>query len=174
MDCLIIFHILCLERCAAIPIRSSGQCERKRVLIVTDSPEEFDDPIIQLLGDMGDPEQPDDPGQPDDYIAHLVSLSDIIKTDMRKAMDWNAAVINRKLCDAVSRRLDHNGRYRKRPIETTAAAGEKFSQRYVESQCLLTEWLAVYRALRAYCHIRVRAFKARKAAAQRQETAADA
>ena len=91
------------------------------MLIVTDSPEKFDDPIIQRLGDMGGPEQLDD------YIAHLVSLSDIIKNNMQKAMDWDAALINRKLCDAVVHRFDRNGRYRKRPIET-AAASEKFSQ----------------------------------------------
>ena len=167
-DCLINYYILCIGRCTAILIWAVGKCERKRVPIVINSPEEFDDPIIQLLGDLGGSEQLDD------YIAHLVSLSDIVKSDMRKSMEWDTAVINRKLCDAVAHQLDRNGRYRERPIEATAAVGEKFSQKYVECQCLLTEWLAVYRALRAYCHIQVRAFMAKKAAAEQQETAAGA
>jgi hypothetical protein len=128
----------------------------------------FEDPMVQLLEGLGDPKHLDD------YIIHLASLSDNIKNDMRAALQWDEAVIARKLCDAVAHQLDSNGRYRERPIEDTAPDGEKFSKSYVESQCLLTEWLVVYQALRAYCRIRIREYQAKKAMALQHETTASA
>lgn len=122
--------------------------------------------MVQLVEGLGDPEHLDD------YIIHLASLSDNIKNDMRAALEWDEAVIARKLCDAVAHQLDRNGRYRERPIEATAPDGEKFSKSYVESECLLTEWLVVYQALRAYCRIQIREYQARKGMAQQHETTA--
>lgn len=55
--------------------------------------------------------------------------------------------------------LDKNGRYRERPIELTAERHKKFSRSYIDTQCLLTEWLNIYRALRAYLHILKKAAK---------------
>jgi hypothetical protein len=89
-------------------------------------------------------------------------------------VNYDEEVIARKLCDAVAHQLDRNGRYRERPLEATAPDGKKFSKTYVESQCLLTEWLAVYQALRSYCRIRIREYQARKAKAQSQEATASA
>ena len=111
---------------------------------------EFADPIIALLEDNGGMDVADD------FIIHLVSLSDVVKNDMVKLLDWDASAIHAKLCDIVAARLDKNGRYRERPLEIASEPGDKFSVIYIESQCLLTEWLAVYRALRVYLHIRKR------------------
>ena len=110
----------------------------------------FADPIIALLEDDSGMELADD------FISHLISLSDVVKNDMRKLLDWDESVIDSKLCDIVAARLDKNGRYRERPLEASGEPGEKFSKTYIDSQCLLTEWLAIYRALRVYLHIRKR------------------
>ncbi len=111
---------------------------------------EFADPIIALLEDNGGMDLADD------FIIHLVSLSDVVKNDMLKHLEWDQTTIHAKLCDIVATRLDKNGRYRERPLEIASEPGDKFSLIYIESQCLLTEWLAIYRALRVYLHIRKR------------------
>ncbi len=108
---------------------------------------EFFDPIIELLEnncgvDLGD-----------DFVSHLVSLSDVVKNDMKKFLEWDENVINLKLHEIVTSGLDKNGRYRERPLEVAGDEHQKFSIPYIDSQCLLTEWLAIYRTLRVYIHI---------------------
>lgn len=111
-----------------------------------DSPD-FIDPIIELLEsncgvDLGD-----------DFVAHLVSLSDVVKNDMRKFLKWDESVIDLKLHEIVTSGLDRNGRYRERPLEVAGDEHQKFSVPYIDSQCLLTEWLSIYRTLRVFIHI---------------------
>ncbi len=77
---------------------------------------EFADPIIALLEDNGGMETADD------FIIHLASLSDVVKNDMRKLLDWDESVIDAKLCDIVAARLDKNGRYRERRGHGTISA----------------------------------------------------
>lgn len=108
---------------------------------------EFIDPIMELLEsscgvDLGD-----------NFVAHLVSLSDVVKNDMRKFLEWDESVIHLKLHEIVTSGLDRNGRYRERPLEVAGEEHQKFSVLYIDSQCLLTEWLAIYRTLRVYIHI---------------------
>lgn len=107
----------------------------------------FADPIIDLLEsaktiDLGD-----------GFVSHLVSLSDVVKNDMRKFLEWDEGVIHHKLQDIVGSGLDKNGRYRERPLEVASDEGKTFSIPYIDSQCLLTEWLSIYRALRVYIHV---------------------
>ncbi len=107
---------------------------------------DFNDPIVDLLEsdcgvDLGD-----------DFVSHLVSLSDVVKNDMRKFLEWEESVIHLKLNEIVSTGLDRNGRYRERPLETTGEENQKFSVPYIDAQCLLTEWLAIYRTLRVFIH----------------------
>jgi hypothetical protein len=105
-----------------------------------------EDPIIALIEELGGLDKVDD------FIAHIMSLSDVVKNDMKRALEWDEVVINQKLHSMIKGSLDRNGRYRERPIEAKAHAGEKFSTIYVESQCLLTEWVAVYRTLHVYLY----------------------
>ena len=107
----------------------------------------FIDPIMELLEsncgiDLGD-----------DFVAHLVSLSDVVKNDMKKFLQWDESVIDLKLHEIVTTGLDRNGRYRERPLEVAGDEHQKFSVPYIDSQCLLTEWLSIYRTLRVFIHI---------------------
>jgi len=88
----------------------------------------------------------------DDFVTHQVSLSDVVKNDMKRNLDWDENTVHSKLWGIINSGLDRNGRYRERPIEVTAGdPHKKYSAAYVEAQCLLTEWLAIYRALRIHC-----------------------
>ncbi len=108
---------------------------------------EFFDPIIELLEsncgvDLGD-----------NFVSHLVSLSDVVNNDMRKFLEWDESVIHLKLHEIVTTGLDRNGRYRERPLEVAGDEHQKFSVPYIDAQCLLTEWLSIYRTLRVFIHI---------------------
>ena len=108
---------------------------------------EFIDPIIEPLEsncgvDLGD-----------DFVSHLVSLSDVVDNDMKKFLEWDESVIHLKLHEIVASGLDRNGRYRERPLEDTGEEHQKISVPYIDSQCLLTEWLSIYRTLRVFIHI---------------------
>ena len=105
-----------------------------------------EDPIVALIEELGGLDHVDG------FIAHIISLSDVVKNDMKRNLEWDEVVINHKLHSLIQGSLDRNGRYRERPIETMAHAGEKFSNTYVESQCLLTEWVSIYRTLRVYLY----------------------
>lgn len=107
----------------------------------------FSDPIIDLIeGNIG-------LDLADDFLAHLLSLSDVVKNDMRKFLEWDENVIHLKLHEIVTNGLDKNGRYRERPLEIASDREQKFSTPYIDAQCLLTEWLSIYRTLRVYIHI---------------------
>tara|TARA_R110000787_G_scaffold8810_2_gene30235 strand:- start:54 stop:410 length:357 start_codon:yes stop_codon:yes gene_type:complete len=116
-------------------------------------PSESADPIIELIESAGGV------AALDDFVTHLVSLSDVVKNDMRKKLDWDDNTVHSKLWGIIKSGLDKNGRYRERPIELTAEPHQKFSRSYIDTQCLLTEWLNIYRALRAYFHISKKAAK---------------
>lgn len=107
----------------------------------------FVDPILELLEsscgvDLGN-----------DFVSHLVSLSDVVKNDVKKFLEWDESVIHLKLHEIVTSGLDRNGRYRERPLEVAGEEHQKFSVPYIDAQCLLTEWLSIYRTLRVYIHI---------------------
>ena len=105
------------------------------------------DPIIELI------EKSCGIAEIDDFAAHMISLSDVVKNDMRKTLDWDDHTVHSKLRAIIDSGLDRNGRYRERPLEQTADRFQKFSRPYIDTQCLLTEWLNIYRALRAYFHV---------------------
>lgn len=107
---------------------------------------EIADPIFDLLEEFGGIDIVDD------YLTHLISLSDIVKNDMRKIHDWDDATVHVKLWSIINEGLDKNGRYRERPVEKSAEPHLKYSTSYIDTQCLLTEWLNIYRVMRPYCH----------------------
>jgi len=108
---------------------------------------ELADPIIDLIDEYGGA------SVIDDFITHMISLSDVVKNDMRKNLNWDPNTVHSKLWALIRNGLDKNGRYRDRPLENSGDQNKKFSPAYTESQCLLTEWLNIYRTIRAYCHI---------------------
>ena len=105
------------------------------------------DPIIDLIEDYGGVDVIDD------FLTHMISLSDVVKNDMRHTLDWDDDTVHSKLWGIIKAGLDRNGRYRNRPLESAGDRGRKFSISYIDSQCLLTEWLSIYRAIRAYLHM---------------------
>ncbi len=109
--------------------------------------EGYADPIIELL------ESGCGIDLADDFVSHLISLSDVVKNDMKKFLDWDESVVHLKLHEIVTSGLDKNGRYRERTLEAASDEDMKFSTPYIEAQCLLTEWLSIYRTLRVYIHI---------------------
>lgn len=121
-------------------------------------PTEIADPIFDLLEEFGGIDIVDD------YLTHLISLSDIVKNDMRKFHEWDDATVHAKLWSIINDGLDKNGRYRERSVEKSAEKTQKFSSAYVDTQCLLTEWLNIYRVMRPYCHFLKKAAKTAAAA----------
>jgi hypothetical protein len=104
------------------------------------------DPIIDLI------EESCGIGAIDDFATHMISLSDVIKNEMRKKLYWDDNTVHSKLRAIIESGLDKNGRYSERPLEQAVERYRKFSQSYIDTQCLLTEWLNIYRSLRAYFH----------------------
>lgn len=84
----------------------------------------------------------------DDHIVHLCSWSDVVKNDLRKALDRDDDYINKTLTTLIKGALDSNGRYHHRSAEGDEKAG--YSANYVRVQCLLAEWLCIYRAVKVY------------------------
>ena len=113
---------------------------------MTSNDTRLEDPIVTLIAEIGSL------GSVDDFIVHICTLSDVVKNDMKRALEWDEAVIDNKLHTLIKGSLDKNGRYRERPIEVASIVGENFSNTYVESQCLLTEWVSIYRTLRVYLY----------------------
>ena len=104
------------------------------------------DPIMDLIVEYSDV------ALADNFIPHQISLSDVVKNDMKRQLGWDDNTINVKLWGLIKSGLDRNGRYRERPVETAESdPHKKYSATYVDSQCLLTEWLAIYRSIRIYC-----------------------
>ena len=103
-----------------------------------------DDPVLEFINDAGglDPS--------DDFLMHMISLTDVVKNDMKKALSWSEAVINQRLHALIEIGLDDNFRYRIRPDGKNKNPDRKFSFLYTEAQCLLTEWLGLYRMIRIY------------------------
>ena len=126
---------------------SEPEKEFERAATMSNDSPEFNDPIIDLL------ESECGVDLSDNFVSHLASLSDVVKNDMRKFLEWDESVIHLKLHEIVASGLDKNGRYRERPLEVAGGGSQKFSVPYIDAQCLLTEWLAIYRTLRVYIHI---------------------
>ncbi|MFT5438187.1 MAG: hypothetical protein ACI9MJ_000045 [Alphaproteobacteria bacterium] len=105
------------------------------------------DPIIDLI------EKSCGIGAIDDFASHMISLSDVVKNEMRKKLNWDDNTVHSKLRAIIESGLDKNGRYSERPLEQAVERHRTFSQSYIDTQCLLTEWLNIYRSLRAYFHI---------------------
>ena len=124
----------------------------------TKMPPDLADPIIDLIDEYGGV------SILDDFVTHMISLSDVVKNDMSKNLEWDHNTVHSKLWSLINSGLDKNGRYRDSPLENLGEQNKKFSSSYIESQCLLTEWLIIYRTIRAYCHINKRAQKAKKSA----------
>lgn len=104
------------------------------------------DPLIDLIEEYGDV------ALTDPFVTHHISLSDVVRNDMMRNLDWDQNTVNSKLWGIINSGLDKNGRYRERPLEMAAEdSHKKYPASYVEAQCLLTEWLAIYRAFRVHC-----------------------
>lgn len=101
------------------------------------------DPIELLLEEL-------DGGLMDNYLIHLCTWSDVVKNDIRKALKRDDDYINKTLHALLRGAIDRNGRYH---YHTPKEAGENdhaFSPHYVRVQCLLSEWLCIYRAVAIY------------------------
>ena len=88
---------------------------------------------------------------------------------MKKLVDWDENVVHRKLQDLVNSGLDKNGRYRDRPLESAEGPTKTFTRTYIDTQCLLTEWLTIYHALRAYSHFLLHKFEGEAAVPAKQQ-----
>lgn len=86
----------------------------------------------------------------DDHLIHLCTWSDVVKNDLRKSLKRDDVFINRTLRTLIDGALDRNGRYLYQLSDTPQDQEEVFSARYVRVQCLLAEWLCVYRAVSVY------------------------
>ncbi len=109
------------------------------------------DPILRLLEDAGgiDPQ--------DRFMFQLVSLTDVVKNDMKKVLKWDETTINQRLQTLIRTGLDDNLRYRIRPDEKGHGPPIERPLHYTEAQCLLTEWLCLYRTVHLYLGIRQKA-----------------
>ncbi len=71
---------------------------------MTSNDTRLEDPIVTLIAEIGGL------GSVDDFIAHICTLSDVVKNDMKRALEWDEAVINNKLHTLIKGSLDKNGR----------------------------------------------------------------
>ena len=133
---------------------------------MTEADIEIEDPIIELLERLGGE------NAMDGYVAHMVSLSDVIKNDMRKLLEWDESVLHTKLRNLVEHGLDKNGRYNDHPMENVDSDQKSFPKTYIEIQCLLTKWLMIYHSLRTYERFLVKRIKSEAAAGKAQSEAA--
>lgn len=106
------------------------------------------DPVLQFINDS------DGMDPSDDFLIHMITLTDVVKNDMKKTLNWDEVVINNRLHKLIETGLDVNYRYRINTSEKNAGAGKMFPLRYTEAQCLLTEWLGLYRTIRIYITMR--------------------
>ncbi len=106
------------------------------------------DPILEIIGDSGGI----DPG--DDFLMHMISLTDVVKNDMKKTLNLGEDVINEKLTTLIETSLDDNQRYKVKPGKMNINGDKMYPLRYTQAQCLLTEWLGLYRMIRVYLRTR--------------------
>ena len=106
------------------------------------------DPILEFIGDAGgiDPS--------DDFLMHMISLTDVVKNDMKKYWDMDEDTINERLTRLIKTKLDHNQRYKVQPGRTNIDGGKMYPLRYTQAQCLFTEWIGLYRMIRVYLRTR--------------------
>ena len=104
---------------------------------------ELIDPIELLLEEI-------DGGYMDNYIVHLCSWSDVVKNDLREALNRHNESINKALHKLLTGAVDGNGRYSYDIPKGAQDKAEAFSGQYVRVQCLLSEWLCIYRAVAIY------------------------
>ncbi len=102
------------------------------------------DPILEFISDSGGM----DPG--DDFLMHVISLTDVVKNDMKKTWSLGEDVINEKLTTLIETSLDDNQRYKVKPGKMNINGDRMYPLRYTQAQCLLTEWLGLYRMIRVY------------------------
>jgi hypothetical protein len=109
-----------------------------------DTPTSPVDPILEFLGETGgiDPS--------DDFLMHMISLTDVVKNDMKKSWDLDEDTINERLTRLIETSLDHNQRYKVKPGRTNTDGGKRYPLRYTQAQCLVTEWIGLYRVIRVY------------------------
>lgn len=86
----------------------------------------------------------------DGHIIHLCTWSDVVKNDLRKTLDRDDEFINKTLSALINGALDQNGRYHYKSSQNPEDDKEQFSASYVRVQCLLSEWLCIYRAVNVY------------------------
>ncbi len=106
------------------------------------------DPILEFIGDSGGL----DPG--DDFLMHLISLTDVVKNDMKKSWNLDEDTINERLTMLIKTSLDDNQRYKVKPGRTNIDGGKRYPLRYTQAQCLFTEWIGLYRMIRIYLRTR--------------------
>lgn len=86
----------------------------------------------------------------DDHLVQLCTWSDVVKNDLRKTLKRDDAFVNKTLHALIEGALDRNGRYHYQSSNGEEDQLEQFSASYVRVQCLLAEWLCVYRAVKVY------------------------
>lgn len=86
----------------------------------------------------------------DSHIIHLCTWSDVVKNDLRKVLGRDDEFINTTLHTLIGGALDGNGRYHYQSHPNEPDSKEMFSANYVRTQCLLAEWLCIYRAVNVY------------------------
>ena len=101
------------------------------------------DPIELLLEEV-------EGGHMDNYLIHLCSWSDVVKNDIRKSLKREDGYINQTLHALLHGAIDRNGRYHYHTPKGTKENDDSFSPHYVRVQCLLSEWLCIYRAVAIY------------------------
>jgi len=89
-------------------------------------------------------------GHFDDHLAQFASLSDVVKNDLKQTMGWNDEQTNNTLHILIDTCTDTISRYRYRPPANAYEEDKRFSSDYVAAQCLLTEWLTLYRVIQTY------------------------
>ena len=101
------------------------------------------DPIELLLEEI-------DGNLMDNYLIHLCSWSDVVKNDIRKDLKRDDVYINTTLHALLQGAIDRNGRYHYHTPKGADETEDAFSPHYVRVQCLLSEWLCIYRAVAIY------------------------
>ena len=102
------------------------------------------DPILEFINDSGGL----DPG--DDFLMHMISLTDVVKNDMKKTLSVDEETINIRLNKVIETSLDENSRYTFRPSASNVKGNRRYPIVYIQAQCLVTEWLGLYRTIRVY------------------------
>jgi hypothetical protein len=89
-------------------------------------------------------------GRLDGHLIHLATWSDVIRTDLRKALGREDSFLNQTLNALLDSGLGHKGRYVFKLHGREVEGQESYSANYVRVQCLLAEWITVYRSAAVY------------------------